>query len=396
MRRTWHIVIKELLQNLRDPLALVFTIVMPLVFMVFLGLLFPSGDEDEGGLPVAIANRDGSPAAEALVEVLEATPLLELEAMDAAEVDAAVQDQNVAAALIIPEGYGAAMEAGRAVTLTFVRIQTSSGAQSAWQAVESVLSKSNTTVLAAEAAAEQVSLATGAVVDDGLIETARSLVEIELRAPTVAVRTESGGTSIAAQTGGFEQSSKGSLVYWVLFGVMSVGGTMVLERQRGLLRRLNTVGVRAREIIGGKMLAMFIVTFLQQLLLVLVGQLAFGVDYFNNPPALLVIMVSLSVMAAAFGLLIACLFRTEGGFIATNVITALLLGALGGAWFPLEVTNAGFTRVAHVLPSAWLMDSLNGITVKGWGFAEVLGPMGVVWIWIVVLFAVAVWRYRPD
>ncbi len=128
----------------------------------------------------------------------------------------------------------------------------------------------------------------------------------------------------------------------------------------------------------------------------MVGQLAFGVDYFNSPLALFITMISLSVLAAAFGLLIASLFRTEQAVIATTVITALLLAALGGAWFPLEVTGAGFSRVAHVLPSAWLMDVLHGITLKGWGVVDVLGPLGIVWIWIVVLSAVAVWRFRPN
>ena len=396
MRRTWHMVGKELLQNLRDPLALVFTIVMPLVFTVFLGFLIPGGDENEGGLPLAVADSDGSPAAIRLIEALEATPLLEVKAMAPAEIDEAVQDQKVAAGLLIPEGYSAAVGAGRQVTLTFVRVQTSSGAQSAWQAVESVLLGSNMVTLAAQTAAEQVAVASERAVDDDLIGAARSLVEVQFADPTVEVTTTSGGASVAARVGGFEQSSKGSIVYWVLFGVMSVGGTMVLERQRGLLRRLNVIGVRAREIIGGKMITMIIVTFVQQLLLVLVGHFAFGIDYFGSPAALILIMVSLSVMAAAFGLLIASVFRTEGGFVATNVITALLLGALGGAWFPLEITSPGFSKVAHVLPSAWLMDSLHGITLKGWGILDVLGPMGVVWIWIVVLFAVAVWRYRPD
>jgi len=396
VRRTRHIVGKELLQNLRDPLALIFTIVMPLVFTVFLGFLIPGGDENESGLPLAVAGADGSPAVTQLMEALEATPLLEVKTMTSAEIDEAVQDQKVAAGLLIPEGYGAAVEAGRQVTLTFVRVQTSSGAQSARQAVESVLSGSNMATLATQAAAEQVATALENTADDGLIGAARALVEAQLADPAVEVATRSGGTSVAARMGGFEQSSKGSMVYWVLFGVMSVGGTMVLERQRGLLRRLNAIGVRAREIIGGKMITMIIVTFLQQLLLVLVGRFAFGIDYFSSPAALLLIMVSLSVMAAAFGLLIASVFRTEGGFVATNVITALLLGALGGAWFPLEITSPGFTKVAHVLPSAWLMDSLHGITLKGWGIADVLGPMGVVWIWIVALFVVAVWRYRPD
>jgi hypothetical protein len=42
------------------------------------------------------------------------------------------------------------------------------------------------------------------------------------------------------------------------------------------------------------------------------------------------------------------------------------------------------------------MDSLHGIILKDWGVPDVLYPLGIVWIWIVVLFAVAVWRFRPE
>jgi ABC-2 type transport system permease protein len=396
VNRLWHIATKELLLNRRDPLALLFTIVLPLIFTVFLGLLIPSGDEGEQGLPLALANADGSPAAEQLVERLGASPLLELEAMTASEIDAAVQDQEVAAGLIIPEGYGAAAAAGQSVALTFVRVATSSGAQSVWQAVESVLSESNSSQAAATAAAEQVAAVTGRPLDDDLLESAGLMVETQLASPAIKVTTKDNGGAAAEEAGGFNQSSTGSLVNWVLFGLLGVSSTVVLERQLGLFRRLSAAGVRAREIIGGKMLAMVVLTFLQQILLILVGQLAFGVDYFNSPLALLITMISLSLLAAAFGLLIASLFRTEQAVIATTVITALLLAALGGAWFPLEVTGAGFSRVAHILPSAWLMDVLHGITLKGWGVVDVLGPLGIVWIWIVVLSAIAIWRFRPN
>ncbi len=165
-------------------MALLFTIVLPVIFTVFLGLLIPSGDEGEQGLPLAIADADGSPAAEQLVERLEASPLLELEAMTASEIDAAVQDQEVAAGLIIPEGYGAAAAAGQSVALTFVRVETSSGAQSVWQAVESVLSESNSSRAAATAAAEQVAAATGRPLDDDLLESAGSMVETQLAVPS--------------------------------------------------------------------------------------------------------------------------------------------------------------------------------------------------------------------
>jgi ABC-2 type transport system permease protein len=107
-------------------------------------------------------------------------------------------------------------------------------------------------------------------------------------------------------------------------------------------------------------------------------------------------MLSLSMLASAFGLFISSMFRSEQAVVATTVISAQLLAAMGGAWFPLEITGASFSRVAHFLPSAWVMDSLHGIILKDWGIGDVLYPMSIVWIWILALFALGVWRYRPD
>ncbi|MFH1331415.1 MAG: ABC transporter permease, partial [Actinomycetota bacterium] len=217
-----------------------------------------------------------------------------------------------------------------------------------------------------------------------------------LAAPVATVEMGDSGSAIVRHAGGFDQASSGSLVNWVLFSLLTVATGLAWERRQGLLRRLSATGVRGREIIGGKMLAMVFITFLQQLFLILLGQFAFGVDYLNSPLALLMTMVSLSVLAASFGLLISSVFRSEQAVIATTVISAQLLSALGGAWFPLEVTSASFSRVAHVLPTAWVVDSFHGIILRDWGAADVLLPMGIVWAWIVVVFALAVWRFRPE
>lgn len=395
MKRVWDIARKELLQNRRDRLALLFTIVLPVIFTVFLGLLIPNED-DTSRLPLALADADGSPAAAQLVQELSEAPLLELKPMEEAKIDEAVQDQRVAAGLVIPEGYGAALEAGTPATLTFIRVETSTGAQSARQAVETILSRANTTRLAAEVAAKQAAAGAGEVPDNTLAGSARSLVEEGLAAPAVTVEVTDGRSPASIIGGGFDQASTGSLVNWVLFSLLGVTANMVWERRKGLLRRITVAGVRAQEIIGGKMLAMVMLTFLQQLFLILLGQFAFGVEYFRSPLALFVTMISLSMMAASFGLLIASLFRSEGAVVTTTVISALLLAALGGAWFPLEVTGAGFAKIAHVLPSAWVMDSLHGITLQGWGVGDILWPIAIVWMWTAGLFALAVWRFRPD
>jgi ABC-type multidrug transport system permease subunit len=400
MNRAWTITKKELLQTRRDRLAALFTLILPVVFTIFLGIIIGSGG-GERELPLAVVNEDLTPASQQFVRQLDDSPLLSVEPMTAENIDTAVEDQSVAAALLIPQGFGAALEASRPVTLQLVRLGTSTGAQSVSEIVQTAISQLNSSLLATGIAAEEVAAATGQSAA-GLHSEARAFVEQALATPVVTVETVA-GTDRGAQSefvvqnaGGFVIASTGSLVQWVLFSLLTVATTVAWERRLGVLRRLASTGADGHTIVGGKVMAMVIITFLQQTMLVLLGQIAFGVDYFGSGGALFLTMISLSMLAASVGLLISAVLRSEPAVIATTVISAQLLAVLGGAWFPLEVTSASFQRVAHFFPSAWIMDSLHGIVLKDWGVAEVLGPLGIVWIWIVVLFSVAVWRFRPE
>jgi ABC-2 type transport system permease protein len=416
MSRSWQIALKELLQTRRDRLAALFTIILPVIFTIFLGLIIGSAGGDSH-IPIAVVDQDGTTASQQFLARLQTSPLLKLQTMTAGEVDTAVEDQKVAAALVIPKGFGAATDAQPAaaggpgtVTLTLIRLGTSTGAQSVSEAVQAEVANLNASLLATKIAAEQVAAALGtsgggtpggsATPASDLAAAAQALVQAAMASPAVSVNTvaaNAGATGSAVEgAGSFVISSTGSLVQWVLFSLLTVATGVAWERKRGLLRRLSAAGVSGRVIIQGKMMGMVIITFLQQLMLVLLGAIAFGVGYFNSPAALLMTMISLSMLAACVGLLISALFRSEPPVIATTVISAQLLAVLGGAWFPLEVTSAAFSRVAHFFPSAWIMDSLHGIVLKGWGAGDVLMPLSIVWIWIVALFALAVWRFRPE
>jgi ABC-2 type transport system permease protein len=394
MKRIWQIAAKELLQNRRDGLAALFTILLPVLFTVFLGIIIGGATRDT--FPLAVADEDGSATSRLVLEHLESSPLLDLKQLDPTEIDDAVKDQKAAAGLLIPRGFEAAVDAGETGTLVLVLLETSSGALSVGQAVDQIVFELNTGVLVARTAAEEVAAQAGGPVDRTLIARATSLAEAQSADPAVTVAVRDAGVAVADLAEGFDQSSTGGLVNWVLFGIVGVAGTTVWERRRGLLRRLDVAGVRGREIVGGKVLAMVIITLLQQLLLVIVGKFALGVDYFRSPGALILTMLSLSGLAASIGLLISVLFRSEQAVIATTVLSAQILAAMGGAWFPLEITSAGFSHAAHVLPSAWIMDSLHGIILKDWGVAHVLFPLSIVWGWIVVVLGLAIWRYRAD
>lgn len=401
MRRVLYIASKEILQTRRDRLAALFTLILPVVFTVFLGLIIPDTAEEGSPLPLGVVDQDQTAASQHLIEELAASPVVEVKLVDAQKVETAVQNQEVAAGLIIPRGYEAARTAQTPVALTLIRLDTLAAAQTAQQAVQDVLSRADIVTRAVKVAAEQLRARTGTAPDlnseantENLEDSAQKLVKQELDSPRVALKVTDAKGASTLIPGGFDQSSTGSLVTWVLFSLLTIATTLPWERKQGLLRRLAVAGVGATTVLSGKTLAMVAMTLLQQIFLVLLGQFAFGVDYLSSPGALVITMVSLSALASTLGLLVSSLFRSEAAVVAVTIIVAQLLGALSGGWFPLEITSSTFSRVAHVLPTAWIVEALHRIVLEGVAARDLLLHFGIVWAWVVPLFFLAVWRFR--
>jgi ABC-2 type transport system permease protein len=223
---------------------------------------------------------------------------------------------------------------------------------------------------------------------------ARPVVAAALARPAVATKVVEAGAAAGQTPSGFVLSSPGMMVNFILFSLMTAGIALIVERQNGTLQRLMTTRLRRWELISGKAAGMFLLTFAQQVLLIAVAQLFFGVDYLRDPAALLVMMVSLSLVASTLGLLLASVLKSEQALIATTVLVSMAISALSGAWFPLEVTGEAFQTVGHLLPTAWILDGFRGIVVRGFDVADVLPAFGVAVAWAAAFFALAVWRFR--
>ena len=52
-----------------------------------------------------------------------------------------------------------------------------------------------------------------------------------------------------------------------------------------------------------------------------------------------------------------------------------LFTAMGGAWFPLESTGAGFYAIARYTPGALAMQGLQNIIVRQQGLSSVMKPV---------------------
>ena len=134
---------------------------------------------------------------------------------------------------------------------------------------------------------------------------------------------------------------------------------------------------------------MFLLTFAQQILLIGVAQL-FGVGLPARPGPGAAGDDDLDVAGGEHaGLLLASVLKSEQALIATTVLVSMAVAALGVPGSPLEITGPTFQAVGHVLPTAWILDGLRGIVVRGFDVADVLPAFAVSVAWAAGFFAVA-------
>ena len=63
---------------------------------------------------------------------------------------------------------------------------------------------------------------------------------------------------------------------------------------------------------------------------------------------------------------------------------------------PLEFTPEAFQTVGHLFPTAWALDGLKDVIVRGQGVEAVLPAAGIVLAYAVGFFLLAVWRFRTE
>jgi ABC-2 type transport system permease protein len=202
------------------------------------------------------------------------------------------------------------------------------------------------------------------------------------------------GGAVEAAANPYNQMSPGMMVQFVLFGLVTSGMVLVNERKSRTLQRMMTTSMDRASIIGGHVLSMFAITFMQMVILVAFGQLLLDVNYMAQPLATFVMMVALALLVAALGLLVGVVAKREEQVILLAMVFMFALTALAGAWFPLDVTGPTFNTIAYLTPGAWAMNGFQNIIVRGMGFNSVLLPAAIVAGYAALVFVIALWRFR--
>lgn len=391
---------KDLLQNLRRFDTYLFMLIMPIAFTLLFAMAFGGfgGGQGDRRLPVGLLDLDRSPLSHRLQQLLAASEVIRLDSgppiggwsEGASGLEAQVREEKLAAALIIPVGYGHDLLEGRPARLIFIGEPGSSGAQSVQAAAVSALSRLNSAVRLATTLERLTAAGPRPLAFDDLLVRALQAWETP---PIRVVERLSSAISLENKRLGVINSAVGSMLQFAIAGLLTISRLLVEERKTRALPRLFTTAARRVHILLGHYLALLLIILAQFGVLILFGQLALQVQYSHAPAATALVAFSYAAAAAGLGLLIGVLARNEEQTIIISILAMFLLAGLGGAWVPLEATSPTFQAIGHLSPIAWAMDGLKNVVLRGQGLESAWLPAGVLLGYALLFLILAAWRF---
>ncbi len=400
MKPVFDITAKDLMQMLRDRKTFMFLLIMPIAFTLLFGYALNGSDsaQSDPRLPVAFVNEDGaSPLSLELERFLGSSQVIRLDRReDSAGLEQELSGEDLAAALIIPAGYDAALRSGAPLKLV---VLSSPAAQSAAQSARTEIEASAGRLASAVRAARAIAPQGGSDFDSALEQTLAAWSNppvklVETNQPAGA--GEPAGTSEPGEANRFAQSSPGMILQFAVAGLLTCAQVIVSERKNRCLQRLITTSASRAQILLGHYLAIFLLILFQFAILIGFGQIALGLNYLAQPLATLLIALTAALCIAALGLLIGALARGEEQAISFSMIFMFLLAGLGGAWVPLEATGEIFQAIGRMSPLAWAMDGFQNVLIRGLGASMALLPAAALLGYAALFFLLACWRFKFE
>lgn len=384
MRAAITIALKDLSQRMRDRSAILLGLVAPLGLAFIFAAIIPDATASSFNVQVGVVDNDGGVISASFIDdVLPAAEQQGLLAVtkydDAAAALADVENGNQDAVYIFPEGYSASVQSGAGGTVELVRnVDSTIGGQIAKAVLDGYLSE-----------VEAVTLSVGAAMVDGAQDvgtiTARAM---DTPAAVVLTDTEASNRTLDSKT----FFAAGMAVFFLFFTVQFGVASLLEERLNGTLPRLLGAPISRWSIIGGKALTSFVLGLVSMVVLAVATTLLIGAKW-GNPLGVAILMIAGVLAALGIMAVVAVVAKTPEQASNWQSIIAVVLGLLGGTFFPLSQGPRLLATLSKLTPHAWFMQGLGDIS-SGAGLVAVVAPTLAMLAFFVVTLALAIWFGR--
>lgn len=413
MLKTWLIGLKDVKLAFRDRAALLLMLAAPFLLTLGLGLVTGrfSGNQSSGlaDIPVVIVNMDGEDLGDTLVDVLQSEELAGLLEPTLIQGPAAarllIDEDEAAAAVIIPAGFTRSIIPQDGLTAAEpVKIEiyanparpTSSGiVQTIVDEYLSRVEEGRTTGMTAI-----LQLVNSGRIPPEQAAQAGARLEQTLQSGAsgndLAIRVDR-STAAAQETVVFDPLAyiaPGMALMFLMFTVTYGGRSIFAEKNQGTLPRLLISPTASMQILGGKVLGIFLTGAAQMLTLIGASFLFFQLKW-GDPLAVVVLVLAAVFGATGWGLLLTSISRTQAQVANMGTALMLIFSILGGSFISLEQMPPTIQAISKITPNAWALDGFVTLGLNG-RLADIGAPVLALLGMGAALFVLAAFLFRKN
>jgi ABC-2 type transport system permease protein len=341
MRRAWAVARKELRQVARDPFSLIMLIGLPAFMLVAYGYAL---NFDVRHIALAVQDRDHSAQSRDLIASFVNSTYFDLVATPAPGDDLELLTEwlQAKAILVIPEGFGADLGAGRVAAVQLLL----DGANAT--TATTILGYSRGLIAEANARLLGDSLSRiGIVLEPGIAYEPRVWYNPELESTQFLV-----------------PGLIGFLL--MLTAVLSTALSVVREKERGTMEQLRVAPLRTWELIIGKTLPYLAISYLAAIIILVAARLLFDVQVKGSYLSLFVATLVYLFGALGLGVLISTIADTQALAFQVSLISSMLPALiLSGFIFQIRSMPVWLQVVTHLVPARYYLVILRGVILKG-------------------------------
>jgi ABC-2 type transport system permease protein len=371
--RILAVLIKEFIQLTRDRLTYAMILVLPIVQLMLFGYAI---NNDPRHLPTAILVQDQGPMARSTVSALVNSGYFEIvrTAASPAELDEALARGEVQFALTIPADFTRKVVRGEGAQ---VLVEADASDPAATGGAIAALANLPRTALTRDLVGAAAQGRIGATVADPF---------------EVVIHRRYNPEAITAYN--IVPGLLGVILSMTLVMMTSLGVTR--EYERGTMESLLATPARPIEVMIGKLAPYVVVGLAQTVIILVLAKALFAVPMAGGWGALTVGVLLFIVGSLALGFLISTLARTQLQAMQMSFFYIMPSILLSGFMFPFRGMPAWAQALGGLIPVTHFLRVVRGALLKGLDIAQLWPSLSALALFVVVISALAMARYRTT
>ncbi len=387
LETSFRVAWKDLKELQRNKLGLLMLILMPLLMMMMMGFIYPSGSSiDMSNLKVQVVNLDtgfmGNNVSDVFAQAVNKinTQSVNMQFTNGTTVVAltdSIQRGDVDAGIILPENFTHCVFTNQQANITIISDNSNPQVSQQISGVLSGIIKAMSQQVAQSKIASSLNITT---------TQAASYI-----AP-YAVTTEG---VVGGNTNYFEFIAPGMMMMTVMMSVMTgLPGAINREREMGTLDGVMVAPINRVSIILGKTIAQLTRGLLQGFIIMVLAMVLFGVTIQGS--IILVIGLLLLGVFSFVGLGVCLTSIAKDQETATMIMMTIMFPMmfLSGIFFPIKMMPGFMQTISSFLPLTYASDAMRKVMVLGAGVPQIATDLTVLIIFGVVMLAIAVPLFR--